>query len=309
MVSVGVVGELTVDDVIFEDVDSHWKQIGGGALYAAAGAFVWGVDVRISATIGTDHTDEILGQLSERGLDTSTLTRIDKPSLGLWLLYERGGHRHQVQKASGSTFDALDQAREKWPDSCGQVDVLHVAPQSTEGQISTLKQVEAYRRHDALTVTQDLLVEPFIDVLAYRDGTAIRGADVFMPSAQEVRQIWGDVSAAALFDELRGVAGIRGLVVKHGREGAHVVNKDGERHVPVFPTTSVDETGAGDAFSGGVAAGLGTTGDLVEAVVAGTVSASIVVETQGAVEALDRIPEIDHTARANDVRMRMETIA
>lgn len=309
MVRVGVVGEMTVDDVIFEDAGCHWKQIGGGALYAATGALVWGVDVRISAAVGTDHTDEILGQLSERGLDPSTLTRLGKPSLGLWLLYERGGHRHQVQKASGSTFDALDEARERWPDACGQVDVLHVAPQSTEGQIATLEQAAAYRRHDALTVTQDLLVEPFIDVAAYRDGTAIRGTDVFMPSAQEVRQIWGDVSATTLFDELRRVAGIRGLVVKHGREGAHVVSEGRQCRVPVVPTTSVDETGAGDAFSGGVAAGLGATGDLVEAVVAGTVSASIVVETQGAIEALDRIPEIDHVARANDVRKRMETIA
>lgn len=292
-------GELTVDDVIFEDGDTHWKQIGGGALYSAIGVLAWGVSPAINATIGADYPTKHLERLAASGIDVDDLTRIEAPSLGLWLLYERGGHRHQVQKVSGSTFEVLDAARDD-----GRLviaDGVHLAPQSVQGHIRSLETV----RDTGATVTHDLLIEPFIDVAAYRNGEAIAGATAFLPSDQEIQQVWGDMAPEELLTRLRESAGIEHLVVKRGEAGADAVNETGAVRVPVVPVETVDPTGAGDAFSGGFLVGLLRTSDPVEAVIHGTVSASFVVETRGSLDALAGLDAGLASRRAQDLRAAM----
>ena len=64
---------------------------------------------------------------------------------------------------------------------------------------------------------------------------------------------------------------------------------DGSRvatHVPAFPASAVDPTGAGDSFCGGFLVGLVETGDLTQAALYGTVAASFVVESRHAIPVL-----------------------
>lgn len=78
--------------------------------------------------------------------------------------------------------------------------------------------------------------------------------------------------------------------------------------VPPCNTKLVDPTGAGDAFSGGYLAGLIETGDPVEAAVRGAVSASIIVETSGALAAIGALAPTVAKSRANELRRKV-TIA
>jgi sugar/nucleoside kinase (ribokinase family) len=52
-------------------------------------------------------------------------------------------------------------------------------------------------------------------------------------------------------------------------------------HVPAVPVEVVDATGAGDSFCGGALVGFVHTGDPIEAMLSGAVSASFAVETLG----------------------------
>lgn len=301
-VRVMTIGELTVDAVVFEDGECQWKQVGGGALYSALGARAWDADVAISATVGGDFPIDALGAFSDAGLDTSGLTRIDAPSLGLWLLYEHGGRRHQVPKESGSTFAHLDEARRPWTAVESRVDGIHIAPQTAEGQARTLQ--EAANR--SVVVTQDLLIEPFVTASLYSSGEALTGTTAFLPSAQEVAQLWPDLAATELLRDLQERAGIRHLVIKRGAAGADVVFTDGVVRVPAVNMRALDPTGAGDAFCGGFLVGLVATGDPVDAAVYGVVSASFVVETRGALEALQALDPREARRRADKVRTAME---
>lgn len=299
-----IVGELTLDDVIVEGSHCDWGQVGGGALYSAIGALAWGASPQISATVGADYPDELVETLQSAGIDLRGLTRIEGNSLGLWLLYEKGGRRHQVEKESGSTFEALDLARKPWPAVYSRPDGLHVAPQTAEGQLAALEQAAGL----SIPVTQDLLVEPFISLDLYRSGAALRGTTAFLPSQQEVRQIWGDVSDRDLLRIVREAAGVRHLVITRGELGADVVTEYGALRVPPCNTRFVDPTGAGDAFSGGFLAGFLETGDPVEAAVRGAVSASVVVETRGALAAIDALERKTVQNRANQLRARVAKI-
>ena len=67
----------------------------------------------------------------------------------------------------------------------------------------------------------------------------------------------------------------RGAIVFDGRQGKTY-------RIPIYPACTVDATGAGDAFSGGFMEGITETGDVLEAGLRGTISASFVVEGWGA---------------------------
>ncbi|MGI8434854.1 MAG: carbohydrate kinase family protein, partial [Nocardioidaceae bacterium] len=273
------VGELTIDDVVSENGDVDWKQAGGGALYSAVGSLVWCADVAITAAVGDDYPDELLNEMADVGLDIQGVRKLPGArSIGLWLLYEEGGARRQLEKAGGGSMRSLDARRGPIPYAWPQVAGVHLAPQSSEGHVQGLAELA---QRDAVC-TLDIMCESYIDTKPYLDGSALRGVDVFLPSLQEVADVWGHQDTCRLHDSLETLGVETRLVVKRGAEGADVLMDRTVIRVPSVTDHLVDPTGAGDAFCGGFLAGLPETGDPVEAAVLGTVSASFVCQTRGA---------------------------
>ena len=60
--------------------------------------------------------------------------------------------------------------------------------------------------------------------------------------------------------------GVRRVIVTLGANGALLATDAGTRHVPAFPVTPVDTTGAGDAFIGSLACFLSEGCDEVDAI-------------------------------------------
>jgi len=84
---------------------------------------------------------------------------------------------------------------------------------------------------------------------------ALPFTDLFVPSLIEADAIVGiddPGAAAAAFRDL----GVRFAIVTDGPRGAWVDHDDFRGHVPAFRVDTVDTTGAGDAFTGGVLVGL-----------------------------------------------------
>jgi len=84
---------------------------------------------------------------------------------------------------------------------------------------------------------------------------ALRHTDLFIPSLIEAAAITGledPVAAAAALREL----GVRFAIVTDGPRGAWVDHDAFVGHMPAFTVDTIDTTGAGDAFTGGVLLGL-----------------------------------------------------
>ncbi|MEX1294573.1 MAG: carbohydrate kinase family protein [Candidatus Limnocylindrales bacterium] len=80
---------------------------------------------------------------------------------------------------------------------------------------------------------------------------ALPYTDLFIPSVPEAEGITGVADPAAAAARLRGL-GVRFAIVTDGPNGAWVDHDDFVGHVPAFKVDTIDTTGAGDSFTGGV---------------------------------------------------------
>jgi ribokinase len=89
--------------------------------------------------------------------------------------------------------------------------------------------------------------------------------------------------------EAFGKMGCRFIVIKSGANGQYIWDSHAKRrwHVPAFPARVKNVTGAGDSYCGGFLTGLDETGNILQAALRGSVSASIAIEGIGPLYTLD----------------------
>jgi sugar/nucleoside kinase (ribokinase family) len=289
MIEYATIGEITVDDTVMENGEVKRAQTGGGSVYSALGIRLWGHPVGINSVIGHDYSAENLGTLEDHQVATAGIHRIDGWSLRLWLLHEENNKKQQFPKLQSSTFQQLDEARPFPPESYLVARGFHLSPATPEGQIRSRDFVRQ-KRPDAL-ISLDILTEKFISYTSYLDGTALQGIDIFTPSIVEIEALWPGQKINTVIRQIAGW-GVRWIAIKMDTRGSIVHDSArGETYrIPIYPAKTVDPTGAGDSYSGGFLEGISQTGDVVEAGLRGTVSASFCVEHWGAFDMLNVSP-------------------
>ncbi len=131
---------------------------------------------------------------------------------------------------------------------------------------------------------------------------------IFLPSREELSLIWGlepDIEACRRLADL----GPEFVAIKLGDAGSLVWSAIAGRgwRIPIFPTDTVDMTGAGDAYCGALCATYALTSDPRAAAASGTAAASFVVEDFGGLHALRTRPE-EFDRRAEDILERIEEV-
>jgi sugar/nucleoside kinase (ribokinase family) len=298
------IGEVTIDDTVLETGQLMRAQTGGGTVYSALGIRLWNHITGINAVVGKEYPKDNLRILESHSVSTEGITRIDGWSLRLWLLHEENNKKQQFPKLQSSTFKELDDKRADPPDSYWQAQGYHLAPATPEGQIRS-RDIIRQRRPNTL-ISLDILTEPFIQFDSYRNGSALKGIDIFSPSIVEIETLWPgiDLEGAIRFISSNGV---RWIAIKMDTRGSIVYDteKNEEYRIPIFPSETVDTTGAGDAYSGGFLEGIAETGNVLEAGIRGTVSASFAVEDWGAFGLLE-VAEEEVNRRKNWLQNQAE---
>lgn len=275
-----VLGNLTIDDVVLADGRTSMGSLGGNAIYAALAARMWTGSVGLVARRGEDFPDAGLRTLEELGVDIRAVVPVSGPTVRNWVLYGDDGSRTWVYRTlrERSAEVAVQPADLPMAQITGNpASVVHVAAMPLPAARALVDQIRA-DAPDAV-ITLDTHEDWVSGVESDLVGLA-RRVDVFVPSREELVVLAGhdDVESAArdLLD-----AGVPAVVVKLGSDGALVATSDGVTRVPALGVEAVDTTGAGDAFCGGLAAGLALGDALTDAVRRGCVSASFAVETSG----------------------------
>lgn len=122
------------------------------------------------------------------------------------------------------------------------------------------------------------------------DDAILQNVDVLTPNESELRILLGlspDASTSDL-DLARHLQkrGVKTVVVTRGEKGALIIHQDKVIEIPGIGVDVVDTTGAGDAFSAGLAVALAEKKELVEAVQFANCSGALACTKLGVIPAL-----------------------
>jgi ribokinase len=121
-------------------------------------------------------------------------------------------------------------------------------------------------------------------------------ADILVPNFVEAAEIINpqnhNIHNAKLIGADLIARGVGCAVIKLGRRGTLVIDKDGADHIPPFEVKYVDHTGCGDAFDGALAASCAVGDEIRNAVKFASAAGALACSKFGAQESLPKKEEI-----------------
>jgi ribokinase len=257
--SIVIVGSCNIDLVAYtprvpepgETVlgDRFVMGFGGKGANQAVMAARLGAAVSMVGALGNDlYRDMTLANFAEQGVDTSNMGRLDGSSgvAPIWVEPD-GTNRIIVVAGANDRVDPVASGR-----AVAEAATLDVVVGQFEiPQAVTLAAFRAARARGATTVLNPAPAAPIdLELLALTDW--------LVPNEHELATIAGP-DLIGSDDELAGWATREGfdLVVTVGGRGAILVSDRRVTRVAAAPATAIDTTGAGDAFVGAFAVGLG----------------------------------------------------
>jgi ribokinase len=272
------VGNITLDDTVLPTGQTYMSACGGDALYSALGASFWLPSVGMVTRTGDDFPLEHMEACESIGIDTAGMILYPGPTIRNWVIYEDDGRRHFIYRTKPERLDELSPEPFEMPNSYQGAPVIHIAAMPIDVQERWVD--FAYEVGAIVTLDPH---EEYVKGYKPQLKRMLAKINVFLPSEEEVRRWFGNDSWEEHVRVLAGF-GPSFIVIKRGENGSLLYIKETDKflHIPAYPCHVQDTTGAGDAFCGGFAAGLSLTGDCIEGVLRGTVSASLAIEKFGA---------------------------
>jgi sugar/nucleoside kinase (ribokinase family)/fructoselysine-6-P-deglycase FrlB-like protein len=278
-----VVGNLTIDDVVLADGTTMMATLGGNSVHTAAAATACGARVALVARRGEDFPAEAFERLTAAGADTTYVVDVLGPTVRNWVIYEPDGRRHWVYRTPVPRSAEVAPVPADVAPAVPGARVVHVAAMplaNAEAIVAEVRRVEP-QAVVTLDTHEGWASEPAARVLALA-----ASVDLFEPSLEELQDLTGDHTPSGGLRALER-AGVRRAVVKAGSDGAYVLTGGTVVHVPALEVDAVDTTGAGDSFCGGVAAGLASGLETVDAVALGVAAAGTAIQSSGSLRLLD----------------------
>jgi ribokinase len=279
-----VVGSVNVDLVVSVDrlpgegetvTGGRFARHGGGkgANQAVAAARAGARVVFLGAVGDDDHGAEAVADLRGAGVDVAPLVVLHGEATGVAAIVVAADGANQIAVASGANA-LLDEAlvRERLGAHEEAFDVLLVNHETSDD--ANLAAIAAARRVGARIVVNPAPARPL-------SAGVLAAAPVLTPNADEARALTGEADMQGAVRALHAATGAP-VAVTLGADGVLSAEDGRVLAVPAPQVAAVDTTGAGDAFSGTLAAQLASGASFAEAVAAAIASASRAVTVRGA---------------------------
>jgi ribokinase len=263
---------------------------GGKGANQAVAARRLGVDVAFVTLLGVDPMgDRLAAALAEAGLPPEPIERTREAPTGVALIAVDPEGRNQIAVAPGANHRLTPDRARRHADLLASAEVVLL---QLETPIDTVRwALSEARRAGKRTVLNpaparvlplpaDLL--PLVDYLTPNEIEAglLTGREVRTPD---------DAEAAGRVLVARGVATV---VITLGAAGAVAVGAAGTLRVPAFPVAVIDTVGAGDAFSGALAASLAAGAPIEDALLVASATGGLTCTRRGAVDAMPTREEV-----------------
>jgi ribokinase len=263
---------------------------GKGANQALAAARL-GAGVTLVGRTGDDEAGrDLVEGLAAEGVDVSGVSRdLSAPTGAALILVEEGG-QNLIAVAPGANA------------TVGEEEVGRVAASLRPGDLLLLQlEIPIAVVRAAVLRAASLGARVILNAAppAKLDSETLHGLEVLVVNEDEAQALAGrplDEAPAALAE--RGPAAV---VVTLGERGAHLSDGQGAVHVAPAAVRAVDTTAAGDAFVGGLAAGLAAGAGLRRAVSLANAAGAAATTVMGAQASLPRREDLRRLFGADSV--------
>ncbi|WP_173921462.1 ribokinase [Agromyces sp. Marseille-P2726] len=304
-----VVGSLNVDSTSYveefpgpgETVLSHGFRValGGKGSNQAVAAQVAGAAVEFVARIGSDAAgDFAIATLERFGLPTSAIVRGADAPTGVAQITVADSGENTIIVTGGANLELTAVVVEAERDRFAAADLV-----LTQGElpVPAIDRAAAIARDTGVGFVLNLAPPAAVsrDTLSTADPLVVNehearavgiGSDAANPSLEE----WRELAASAVG------AVSRSVVVTLGATGAVAASVDGSWAVNPPRVTAVDTTGAGDAFTGTLAAFLAEGRSLEEALRIAVAAGALAVQARGTVDSYATREAVLHAAGVAD---------
>ena len=292
-----VLGSSNTDMVVpVHHIPARGETIVGGVLVRAAGgkganqavaAVRLGAQVRFVAAVGDDDLGgRTLDGLRAEGLDTQYVKVVPGVPSGVALICvdEQGDNSIAVSSGANSHLSANDVRA-----ASGAFETSAALLVQLETPLHTVREgLRLGRNNNCITV---------LNPAPAPDGglpdAVLSQVDVLTPNEGEVRSLAGGGGSPEESARILLSRGVGAVVVTLGAEGVLVASPGGIRSFPSHPVHAVDATGAGDAFSAGLAVALAEGRSLHDAAQFAVAVAALTVTRQGAQPSLPTRAEVE----------------
>lgn len=237
-------------------VDRIVPTVGGSGTNVSIILSRLGVPTKLITMLGQDMLGDFLVEHCERnGVDTSGILRngnVDTPlSVGL---VRADGERSFVVSRSSSTFhfgvddmnlNALKGAK------LLAVASIFIMPKFDDFGLTRLFSAA---KQEGLIICADMMKSRTGERLSAVEH-ALSYVDYFFANYEEAAFLTELTDLAEIGDRMLS-AGVKNVIIKRGREGCYLQNKEGAQYFPAYVTKPVDTIGAGDNFAAGFIAAL-----------------------------------------------------
>jgi len=287
--------------------------LGGNLPYAAVGVNIWGETAGLVASIDKHFPSIWLEKLQSIGMDISGLQIAPIPVDLRRFIAQSDAKTTSSQNAvqhfaerqlpfpsellgyQANSFDATNPKAQSIqisdiPDAYLDASAVHICPIDIQSQL-TLPSL--FRQGQATTIT--LSSHPAYMSPTYWEQIPglLSEMTAFITSEAEIRSLFqGRKTDLWEMAEVLANYGTDYILIRTNTQGVYLFDRHKNRSwvVPNYEASTVDTTGAEDAFAGGFLAGYRQYYDPLEATLMGNIAVSLAVEGSGAFYALNAMP-------------------
>ena len=299
-----VIGSSNTDMVVkLGHLPAPGETVLGGAFVTAGGgkganqaiaARRLGAEVTLIARVGADAFGaSALSAFAADGVDTANVTVDPESPSGVALIFVDDAGENMIAVAPGANRRLAETDVER---AAPAIKHAHVVVAQLEVPLATVEAGMRLARAAGAITLLNPAPAPELD----SPGRLLAHVDIVNPNRTELGRLThakistiAEASAAA-----RGLLarGVRGVVVTLGADGALVVDASGVEHVPAYRVRTVDATGAGDAFTAGLAVALAEGADLRTAARYANAAAALTTTRLGAQPSMPVRADVDRLA-------------
>ena len=271
---------------------------GGKGANQAVAARRLGADVVFVTLLGADPMgDRLAAALAEARLPLEPVERTTEVPTGVALIAVDPDGRNQIAVAPGANHRLTPDRARGHRGLIARADVVLL-------QLETPIETVRWALEEARRLGKRTVLNPAPARVLPLPADLLRLVDYLTPNEVEAGLLTGREVRNATDAEAAGRAlvamGVSTVIVTLGEAGAIAVGATDSIRVPGFPVDAIDTVGAGDAFSGGLAASLAAGVPLQDALVVASATAGLTCTRRGAVDAMPTGEEVVALMRRYD---------